>query len=298
MTHGYTLEKVPEEMLAADRWVCWRYEERRGKRTKVPYNPNTDQLAASTRADTWGSHEAAVRALHRCEHSGVGFVLGGGWVGVDIDHAVVHGVVSPEARQVCGRLLSYTELSPSREGIHVILRGTLPGPGRKRNSYEIYSDGRYFTVTGWRLDEYGSRAVECPDLPAIYQELFPGRPAAPTPPRTVMMPRADRGGPPAPVQVGRDGPPAHLPDDELLRRISLSKQGMKFDALWRGDWKLYYGSQSEADAALCSILIWWTGGDAARVDRLFQQSGLMRQKWLERRGQLTYGQRTITRVGE
>ncbi|MFQ7644172.1 hypothetical protein, partial [Ruthenibacterium lactatiformans] len=38
-------------------------------------------------------------------------------------------------------------------------------------------------------------------------------------------------------------------------------------------------SHSEADIALCNALAWWTNCDAARVDRLFRQSGLMREKW-------------------
>jgi len=39
---------------------------------------------------------------------------------------------------------------------------------------------------------------------------------------------------------------------------------------------LGYPSPSEADLALVSLLAFWTGGDAVRIDALFRSSGLMR----------------------
>jgi len=55
----------------------------------------------------------------------------------------------------------------------------------------------------------------------------------------------------------------------------------------------YDGDWSRADLALCSMLAYWTDGDAAAIDSLFRRSGLMREKWREKRGAATYGQRTI-----
>ena len=47
--------------------------------------------------------------------------------------------------------------------------------------------------------------------------------------------------------------------------------------------------------ALCSLLAFWTGGDAMWIDRLFRQPGLIRPKWNEQRcaNGDTYGERTI-----
>jgi putative DNA primase/helicase len=81
-------------------------------------------------------------------------------------------------------------------------------------------------------------------------------------------------------------------DEELLARAHAATNGAAFDRLWHGDCS-GYPSQSEADLALCGMLAAWTRGDAARVDRLFRASGLMRPKWDERRGERTYGARTI-----
>jgi primase-polymerase (primpol)-like protein len=62
--------------------------------------------------------------------------------------------------------------------------------------------------------------------------------------------------------------------------------------LWAGDIAgAGYGSHSEADAALCTVLAFWTDGDPAAIDRLFRASGLCRAKWLNRPD---YRERTIS----
>lgn len=86
-----------------------------------------------------------------------------------------------------------------------------------------------------------------------------------------------------------------LSDSELLDRIFYSARGYGIEALFRGDISSY-SSHSEADLALMSHLAYWTNGDANRMDRLFRQSGLMREKWDERHGDQTYGEKTISRV--
>ena len=73
-----------------------------------------------------------------------------------------------------------------------------------------------------------------------------------------------------------------------------AKNGAKFAALWNGDFT-GYPSQSEADQALCHHLVFYTGRDSVRMDSLFRQSGLYRQKWDEKRRSdgHTYGQRMV-----
>src|SRR5207302_522329 len=79
-------------------------------------------------------------------------------------------------------------------------------------------------------------------------------------------------GPPA------NGTPHGLTDDEILCRARTAANGDKFRRLWGGDTGGYV-SPSEADLSLCSLLAFWTGPDAERIDRLFRKSGLMREKW-------------------
>jgi uncharacterized protein (DUF927 family) len=80
-----------------------------------------------------------------------------------------------------------------------------------------------------------------------------------------------------------------LADNEILEKAGRAKNGYLFRRLWSGDWKKSYSSQSEADQALCALLAFWTDNDPGRIDRLFRQSGLYREKW-ERED---YRQRTI-----
>ena len=68
-------------------------------------------------------------------------------------------------------------------------------------------------------------------------------------------------------------------DEDLLELAMQAKNGEKFSRLWRGDTSDYASDDSRADLALCSLLAFWTDGDTERMDRLFRQSGLMREKW-------------------
>ncbi len=84
---------------------------------------------------------------------------------------------------------------------------------------------------------------------------------------------------------------------DLIERAKRARNGEAFTRLWNGDVS-GYESHSEADLALCRRLVFWTGGDAAEVDRLFRRSKLMRPKWDERHGDRTYGKRTIDKALE
>ena len=76
-----------------------------------------------------------------------------------------------------------------------------------------------------------------------------------------------------------------------------ASNGAKFERLWKGNTG-GYDSQSEADMALCNLLAFWTGGDQTRIDELFRQSGLLREKWDEVHyaDGSTYGEKTIERA--
>jgi len=269
-------DHVPAEIQGSVRAVVWRAELRGGKATKVPYCPPRPAVRASVGdPGTWGTFADALAVVCAGEADGPGIVLGAGLVGVDLDHCHdrTTGRLTPPARTIVDALTSYTEVSPSGTGVHVLARGTLP-PGRRRTGpVEMYDTGRYFTVTGAQLpgtpDAIYERAAALADL---HRRLFGATPH--------QRPSALRGA------FDRRN------DTEVLARAQAARNGAKFAALWRGD-ATAYPSGSEADLALCSLLAFWTGGDAAAIDRLFRRSGLFREKWDSRRGAETYGAHTI-----
>lgn len=117
--------------------------------------------ASSTDPQTWSTHADAVRSDIG---DGLGFVLGAGVACIDIDHCLLSdGSLNRVAVDLLCRFPgAYVEISPSGTGLH--LWGTAPEQkGRKRGGFEVYSVGRYITVTG---NAY--RAGGLPDLSSAF----------------------------------------------------------------------------------------------------------------------------------
>jgi primase-polymerase (primpol)-like protein len=228
--------------------------------------------------------DAAAETVRAEEAEGVGIVLGEGLVGIDLDRCrdVQTGDIEPWASEIIHSLDSYTEVSPSGSGVHILVRGTLPPGGRRKGNIEMYPDGRYFTVTG-RHVEGAPTAIEerTTELAALHARTFDDRRG-----------RATAQQPASPALVGLKSAVLNSQDAALLACARAAKNGDQFARLWTGDTSRY-PSQSEADLALCSLLAFWCERDEGRVDRLFRHSGLMRPKWDERRGERTYGERTL-----
>jgi putative DNA primase/helicase len=271
------------ELVRLPQWVCWRKElSRSGKPTKVPYSPRfADRKASSTDPKTWATYERAVAAAKSRGFDGIGFVFTPDDVfcGIDLDHCrdPETGAIEAWAQAEIDRLATYTELSPSGTGVHLIVRAQMPGndhAGHKQGHVEAYDRARFFTWTGNHLPGT-PETIEArqPQLDALCAKYFPADPPAA----------------PAPKEI------SSLDDRELWDRMFASASGEQIRALFAGQWDMLYSSQSEADMALCAHLSWWTYGDAARIDRMFRDSGLMREKWDERHygGGETYGQRTV-----
>src|SRR5687767_4935391 len=97
---------------------------RDGKPTKVPYQAHRPACKAAVNApETWAPFAAAVAAFEDGKADGVGVVLGDGLVGVDLDACRDEqtGVITPEAQTIITDLDSYTEVSPSGTGVHILL---------------------------------------------------------------------------------------------------------------------------------------------------------------------------------
>jgi putative DNA primase/helicase len=252
------LSHVPEEMKAKKNWVP-----RRGKR---PFGKSNDP-------STWLSFDEAVSK----GRGAVCFALDGdGLVALDLDDCIDDGgKLHPNARKIINLCPSYTEISLSGHGLHVFGFAKLPFAGRKKGVIEIYGANRFIAVTGNTFEDRHELKCIQAGIDILIRRFFTER-KQPVMPRPRMT--------------------SNLDDRALLDRITQSPQGDKFMRLWKGDIS-GYPSHSEADMALCRILAFWTGGDRARIDALFRQSGLMRAKWDRRlRPGYTYGSWTIERV--
>ncbi|MFL5655225.1 MAG: phage/plasmid primase, P4 family [Ktedonobacteraceae bacterium] len=287
------------ELQARSQWVCWRKEERKGKLTKVPYNPRTGGGTMVNNPDTWASYEGAHQAYERSlsakrPYAGLGYVFHADYTGIDLDHCIApDGSIEPWAQTYLERFASYSEVSPSGAGIHILVRGTLPHhkgtrrpipkPLRPRHveaAIEMYDRGRFFTITGHHVRGTPITIEERPDiLREVHAEMTASR----------QQQSANRG--------ERNAAVRDPSDDALLERAMHAKNGATFRALWNGDTSGYV-SQSEAELALCSVLAFWTGNDVSQIDRLFRRSALYRpDKWdRPARSGETYGEGTIARA--
>ena len=79
-----------------------------------------------------------------------------------------------------------------------------------------------------------------------------------------------------------NGHHSELTDEEVIRLARSAKNAAKFEALQSGDTR-GYASHSEADQAYISLLAFYTQ-DEEQLDRLYRQSGLCREKWINRPG--------------
>lgn len=287
---------IPQELKPLKRWLCYKLEPKKDRDgsiktdaagntlySKPPKRARDGYGASKTNPDDWATFAEAEAAIKRLKLDGLGFTLQGlkDYFVVDLDHVINEaGQITPEAAEIVRTLDSYTEYSPSRRGLHIICRGSLP-PGVKKSSapwVEFFYNTGYVTMTGepfGGLRPIAERTQEGGKLHARYVTAS------------------------APKEAPQAAQTAQESDAELLEKAFNSNRGAEFRRLWAGDLSSYNNDHSAADLALASDLAYWTNGDRARMDALFRQSGLYREKWDRRDGTYgTYGNRTIEKALE
>ncbi len=294
------LPAVPAELKARPQWILWNPVERDGRTIKVPLSAIHPGKADTTNPTHWADYKtASAESQTRSGKGGLGFVfsMSDGFTGIDLDDCLdpETGAIQPWAKGIIDTLDSYAEVSPSGTGVKLWVKAKLPdGKGHRTKlgtgEIEVYDRARYFAVTGQHL---AGTPITIEDRQSQVDGIL----------STLFLPRSDSDGSAAPSRgkplvVPKPEPPdaetelLNVADDEaLVKKAMRAANGEKFKGLWEGNHDS--GSQSEADLALCDILAYWTDGDMRRVDRLFRQSALMRDKWNEKRGAQTYGEITV-----
>src|SRR5215217_6252301 len=260
MTATSALYQLPDELKAEDSWVLWKKKRRSGKVTKVIYQADHRQ-ASSTDPATWTTFDTVIEAFERDGFfDGIGFVFHSEspYAGVDIDD-----VTQEQARRWIERFNSYTELSPSGNGFHIICKAEVP-KGTNRAEGELYSSGRFFTMTGDVVHDVPIR--EAQDAADEFYRFLRRNDASPKE-RAAAAPA--------------------LTDAEVVRVAENAKNGAEFSVVYRGGGQ--FKSGSERDLSLASRVAFWTQ-DEAQIERIMRGSGCAREKWNKHR---TYLRDTI-----
>ena len=168
-------DRMPPELKALKNWVLWCGQWNGSKWTKRPIQVSGFG-ASATKREHWSSFDDVKQAYERAVQrgymelrekgkpvqqvpvGGVGFVFDGQpdadglvFAGVDFDKVISKGTIAPLATERIRRLRSYTELSVSGGGLHVIVKARPLKSGIVHDGVEMYTSGRFFTMTGEAL---------------------------------------------------------------------------------------------------------------------------------------------------
>lgn len=266
---------VPEEMKKFPNWVVWGLGG--NSLNKFPYNPATGELASSIDPNTWATYEQACAYATKYAFKGIGFVLSqyDPYTIIDLDDPKGNVEIIQQQEAIFRNFYSYAEISPSGKGLHIILKGTLPGRGRRRNNIEIYSQQRFMTMTG---NVYRNVDINCcqEEINRLYYNL---------------------GGTIKETHIMEERGEEYYDDETLYNIAANAANGKKFVDLWEGRWHEYYPHSvhptdpekgaSEADYALIDILAYYTDSKP-QIIRMFHASALGKRKKAHRQDYLTW----------
>ena len=164
---------LPDSIIQNGLFCCWKYEERNGRKTKVPYQPDTGLGAKSNDPSSFVPYKTAVQASG---YDGIGIGIFNGICAIDLDNCVSDsGYYTQTAAEIVALMHSYTEYSPSGNGLHILFSAKGFQYDTKRfyimnhqAGIEVYVAGatnKYVTVTGNRCPRgaaYGEKEVTNP----------------------------------------------------------------------------------------------------------------------------------------
>lgn len=244
---------LPEELRVLNQWCLWKYEDvGAAKPTKVPYNTN-GQLANVNNSATWSTFQDCFNCFNAGGYSGIGFIFSENdpYAFIDLDDAEGDETILSRHLKVYHEFDSYSEVSPSGKGLHIIVKGKILA-GRRRSKIEVYSSQRYATMTG---NVYNNKlAVN------DRQELL-----------TKLWEQMGSGTVAQSLYKGDDK--ETYTDEEIIQKATDAINGDKFYKLNSGNWIELYSSQSEADFAFVDIIAFYTQ-NRNQIARIFRASPL------------------------
>jgi putative DNA primase/helicase len=170
--------KIPTDFTGHSQWVAWKavpdYDKDlnlKPKPRKVPLDVKTERGAQTDNPRTWASFDSVMEFIQEwagedhthvdgkgaeitgtiSEYPGFVFAADDPYCGIDLDNCrnPDTGMVETWALKIIEHFNSYTELSQSRTGFHILIKGKKPsGSGCKKGDIECYDKGRFFICTG------------------------------------------------------------------------------------------------------------------------------------------------------
>ena len=286
------------------------------KYTKIPINPQTGKWARCNDSRTWSFLGTSLAKKDIFKYDGIGIMLGKGvdgysLVGIDLDHVLIDGSPNKDnIENIVKTLNSYTELSPSKTGIHILLKvkdeqGILKSKRTEVNgdSFEFYKADRFFTLTG---NKYKTKDGKTFDNLRIIEPLELKNIL-----KNTLSLDLDKGNSAQKINlnnksIGETSKELHenilkdnfsdigsqgLTTDRILKYIANEKNGNKYQNILQG-YTSEYPSVSEAEFDICKKLAFYTDSPK-QINDIIVNSGLIRDKWFELRGNMTYGILTI-----
>lgn len=288
------LDTIPSVLKEYDHWLLWKAtadEKNPDKLGKYPVNLQGYGFNWSD-TDNLYSFETVADAYNKGDFDGIGFSqVNTPLVCVDLDNDKGIDDIPKELLSIMQA--GYAERSPSGKGIHVWMKADLPqkvteniGKKRKTNAgdeIELFTKSGWLTVTGDKLNDtpITDKTEYVINLAYKYKFLKKDKPAQ-HPQQASLTDYAPS------TSAGN-----RFSEQELVNKMLESKSGTEIQRLLNGDTSGYNNDHSEADIALAGYLAFWTNRDAEKMDSIFRQSGLMREKWDRKTGNSTYGRLTI-----
>lgn len=267
-----------DELKTMPLWVLWKAipqptEKDKDHIGKIPYSFLTNQALKGAKGskeymDQLGSFWEVRQTLDNTkEYNGIGLVMDRGLLGIDLDNCIdENGNISQKAQDIISIANTYTEYSPSKKGLRLLMYGTRPGTKQREGNLEIYDNptNNYLTITGDILIDKPLNKENQKGIDEIYKKYFLTEIKETKTETIETLSTNNRNAILSPYTPT---------DEEIIQKILDNKKGFY---LWTTTPKEHH---SEDDIALCNLLAFYTGKDKERIDTLFRQSPLYRDKW-------------------
>lgn len=149
-----TIRNPPGNLAELPIWLMWRFEENpvNGKQLKVPYYINGNKRRTNGGdydINNLANFAAAKSAAARRNFDGVGIATlpHANITIIDFDHCTQNGVLHPKVLEIASR--TYSEYSPSGEGVHAIFQGHLPDGKHNDTAEGEPFEVEFFSWTSW-----------------------------------------------------------------------------------------------------------------------------------------------------